>query len=216
MMSRNSAAVRICLLVEIVSLWRSPLKMPTGPSGLAVMIAVRTSSVAIPALDRATGLSAIRTAGWSAPETVASPTPGTCEMRCAITVSATSYIALVEIVFEVSASTNTGAAAGFAFRNFGSEGKSLGKSASEALIAACTSRAARSTLRPMENCNWMLVEPSELVEVIWSRPAICPSLRSRGAATVAAITEGSAPGRDANTRIIGKSTLGTAATGRNP
>ena len=70
MMSRNSAAVRICLLVEIVSLWRPPLKMPTGPSGLAVMIAVRTSSVAIPALDRATGLSAIRTAGWSAPETV--------------------------------------------------------------------------------------------------------------------------------------------------
>ena len=39
MMSRNSAAVRICLLVEIVSLWRPPLKMPTGPSGLALMMA---------------------------------------------------------------------------------------------------------------------------------------------------------------------------------
>ena len=88
--------------------WRPPSKMPTGPSGLALTIASRTSSVAIPAFDSATGLSAIRTAGWSAPETVTSPTPGTCEMRCAITVSATSYIALVEIVFEVSASTNTG------------------------------------------------------------------------------------------------------------
>ena len=36
-----------------------------------------------------------------------------------------------------------------------------------------------------------------------------------GAATVAAITEGSAPGRVAETLIEGKSTLGTAATGRN-
>ena len=89
-MSRNSAAVRICLLTDKVSLWRPPLKMPTGPSGLALMIASLISSVAMPAFERATGLSAIRTAGWSAPLTVTSPTPGTCEMRCAITVSATS------------------------------------------------------------------------------------------------------------------------------
>ena len=84
-MSRNSAAVRICRLTDKVSLWRPPLKMPTGPSGLALMIASLTSSVAMPALESATGLSAIRTAGWSAPLTVTSPTPGTCEMRCAIT-----------------------------------------------------------------------------------------------------------------------------------
>ncbi|MGY4376046.1 hypothetical protein ACVWZ3_003685 [Bradyrhizobium sp. i1.3.6] len=90
MMSRNSFAVRICLFSDSVSLWRSPLKMPTGPSGLALMIAVLTSSVAMPALDNATGLSCTRTAGWSAPLTVTSPTPGTCEMRCASTVSATS------------------------------------------------------------------------------------------------------------------------------
>src|SRR5882757_4362255 len=123
-------------------------------------------------------------------------------------------IALDEIVFEVSASTNTGAAEGLALRKRGNDGRSLGKSASEALIAACTSRAARSMLRPIANCSWMLVVPSELVEVIWSIPAITPSRRSSGAATVAAITEGSAPGRVAETRIIGKSTLGTAETGR--
>src|SRR3954470_5349250 len=123
-------------------------------------------------------------------------------------------MALGEIVFEVSAGTNTGAAAGLALRNRGSDGRSLGKSANEALIAACTSRAARSMLRPIENCSWMLVVPSELVEVIWSRPAIWPSRRSRGAATVEAMTEGSAPGRVADTRIIGKSTLGTDETGR--
>ena len=61
----------------------------------------------------------------------------------------------------------------------------------------------------------MLVAPSQLVEVIWSMPAISPSRRSSGAATVAAIMEGSAPGRVAETLIEGKSTLGTAATGRN-
>ena len=136
-------------------------------------------------------------------------------MRCASTVSATSYIALVEIVFEVSASTSTGAAAGLALRNLGRVGRSVGRSASEALIAACTSRAARSMLRPMANCTWMLVTPSELVEVICSTPEIWPSFRSSGAATVAAMMEGSAPGRDADTRIIGKSTLGTEATGKN-
>ena len=179
------------------------------------MIASLTASVAIPALESATGLSAMRTAGWSAPLTVTSPTPGTCEMRWAITVSATSYIALEAIVFDVSASTNTGAAEGLALRNRGNDGRSVGKSASEALMAACTSRAARSMSRPMANCSWMLVVPSELVEVIWVMPAITPSRRSSGAATVAAMTEGSAPGRDADTRIDGKSTLGTAATGRN-
>jgi hypothetical protein len=88
--SRNSWAVRICRLSASVSLCRSPLKMPTGPSGLALMMAVRTSSVAMPALESATGLSWIRTAGWSAPEIVTLPTPGTCEMRCASTLSAMS------------------------------------------------------------------------------------------------------------------------------
>jgi hypothetical protein len=90
MMSRNSCAVRICRFSASVSLWRSPSKMPTGPSGLALTIAVRTSSVAMPAFDSATGLSWMRTAGWSAPAIVTLPTPGTCEMRCASTVSATS------------------------------------------------------------------------------------------------------------------------------
>ena len=61
----------------------------------------------------------------------------------------------------------------------------------------------------------MLVEPSELVDVISLTPEISPSRRSSGAATVAAITAGAAPGRDALTLMTGKSTLGIAATGRN-
>src|SRR3569623_3406153 len=118
------------------------------------------------------------------------------------------------MVFDVRAMMKTGVAAVFALRTFGSDGRSLGRSASDALKAACTSRAALSMLRPMANCIWMLVEPSEIDDVIRSTPAISPSLRSSGAATVEAITDGSAPGREAETRIIGKSTFGTLATGR--
>ena len=61
----------------------------------------------------------------------------------------------------------------------------------------------------------MEAEPSEDEEVISVTPAIWPSRRSSGAATVAAIVAGSAPGRWAETRIVGKSTDGMEATGRN-
>ncbi len=65
--------------------------------------------------------------------------------------------------------------------------------------------------------NWavMLVEPSELREVSSVTPAISPSRRSSGAATVAAIVSGSAPGRLALTLMVGKSTVGMLETGRN-
>ena len=90
MMSRNSCAVRICRFSASVSLWRSPSKMPTGPSGLALTIAVRTSSVAMPAFDSATGLSWMRTAGAELPVISTSPTPTTCDRACCITVDAAS------------------------------------------------------------------------------------------------------------------------------
>ena len=45
-------------------------------------------------------------------------------------------------------------------------------------------------------------------------PAMVPRLRSSGAATVAAMMAGSAPGRLAVTRMVGSSTFGMLATGR--
>src|SRR3954447_15534110 len=51
------------------------------------------------------------------------------------------------------------------------------------------------------------------MEVISLTPAICPSRRSSGAASEDATVAGSAPGNDADTLIIGKSTRGIAATG---
>ena len=107
-----------------------------------------------------------------------------------------------------------GAAAGFDLRNWGWLGMSAGRSIWAALIAAWTSRAAPSMSRSRSNCTLMLVAPSELTEVIWSTPAISPRWRSKGAATVAAIVAGSAPGWLAQTRITGRSTLGRLATGR--
>ena len=41
-----------------------------------------------------------------------------------------------------------------------------------------------------------------------------PSVRSSGVATVAAIVSGLAPGSEAETEIVGKSTCGSGATGR--
>jgi hypothetical protein len=59
----------------------------------------------------------------------------------------------------------------------------------------------------------MLVEPRELVDVISVTPAISPNWRSRGAATDVAMVSGSAPGRIADTWIVGKSTRGRGDTG---
>jgi hypothetical protein len=81
-------------------------------------------------------------------------------------------------------------------------------------MAAWTSRAAPSTFR--SRLNWIVIAapPSVLTEVISETPEIWPSLFSRGAATVEATVAGSAPGKFAETLIIGKSTRGIGATGR--
>src|SRR2546423_12310868 len=119
-----------------------------------------------------------------------------------------------ESVLEVRARISTGAAAGFDFLNLGSIGKSLGRSVAAALRAACTSRAAPSRLRLKS--NWIEIRelPSELTEVISVTPAISPRRRSKGAAIVAAMVSGSAPGRVADTLMVANSTDGRLATGR--
>jgi hypothetical protein len=68
-------------------------------------------------------------------------------------------------------------------------------------------------LRSRSNCSVMFVEPLEERDVIWVMPGIVANARSRGAATEDAIVSGLAPGRLADTLIVGKSTRGRAATG---
>ena len=60
----------------------------------------------------------------------------------------------------------------------------------------------------------MLVEPSELTDVIWLMPGMSENCRSSGVATLEAMVSGLAPGREALICIVGKSTFGSAATGR--
>ena len=108
-----------------------------------------------------------------------------------------------------------GASAGFTFRYVGLFGRPDGSKLREALIAACTSRAAPSMSRLRSNCSVIRVEPSDDDDVISVTPAMRPSERSSGVATVAAIVSGLAPGRPACTEIVGKSTCGSGETGSN-
>src|SRR6202050_5659996 len=69
--------------------------------------------------------------------------------------------------------------------------------------------------RVRSNCRVMLVEPSELDEVICVTEAMRPNCRSSGVAMADAMVSGLAPGRLALTEIVGKSTCGRGATGRS-
>src|SRR5580658_5389250 len=59
----------------------------------------------------------------------------------------------------------------------------------------------------------MLVLPNWLTDVICVMPAMRPNMRSSGVATEEAIVSGLAPGRLANTLMVGYSTSGRGATG---
>ena len=85
-----------------------------------------------------------------------------------------------------------------------------GDATAAALIAACTSRAASSTLRLASNMRNTDVLFSLLVELIVSMPGIWPRCRSSGAATVEAITSAVPPGWFALTKIAGNSRFGNA------
>jgi hypothetical protein len=89
----------------------------------------------------------------------------------------------------------------------------LGSWLRAALIADCTSVAASLMSRSRSNCSVMRLEPSDEDEVISFTPAMRPSWRSSGVATVEAMVSGSAPGRLAVTVITGKSTCGSGDTG---
>src|ERR1700709_2461040 len=95
-----------------------------------------------------------------------------------------------------------GEAAGFTFWYDG--GWMFGGSWGSVLeMDAWTSWAAASTSRSSENCSVIWVEPSELVLVMLSMPAIVENCFSSGVATLAAIVCGLAPGRLALTVTVG-------------
>src|SRR3984957_19950672 len=81
-------------------------------------------------------------------------------------------------------------------------------------MPASTSRAAASMLRLRSNWRVTLVLPKELDEVIFVIPAMWPNCRSNGVATEDAMICALAPGRLAETEMVGKSTWGKGETGR--
>src|SRR5262249_21502173 len=69
--------------------------------------------------------------------------------------------------------------------------------------------------RVRSNCSTICAEPTELFDVISVTPAMRVNCFSSGVATAAAITSGLAPGRLALTKMVGKSTSGSADTGKS-
>ena len=102
---------------------------------------------------------------------------------------------------------------GLALRNTGTLGSPAGRSVAAAFNAAWTSRAAPSTLRLKSNSAMMTELPSELTEVSSVSPAISPTWRSIGAATVEPMISGLAPVYCALMKTAGKSIVGRALTG---
>src|SRR5262245_19195553 len=88
-----------------------------------------------------------------------------------------------------------------------------GSCGAAAAIAACTSCPAASMLRSSENWIVIWVSPCALVDVMESTPAIVENCFSSGVATADAIVSGLAPGSEAVTWMVGKSTFGRSFTG---
>ena len=189
--------------------------MPLGRLALVAVMMVRTVSIEMPYLFNAVGFSSTRTAGSDAPPMVTWPTPEICDSFCARMLDAASYSSPRDMVSDVIPRIMIGASAGLTLRYVGLLGRPDGSRLRDALMAACTSRAAPSMSRDRSNCSVMRDEPSELDDVISVMPAMRPSERSSGVATVAAIVSGLAPGSEALTEMVGKSTCGSGDTGSN-
>jgi hypothetical protein len=87
-----------------------------------------------------------------------------------------------------------GASAGLTSRIVGCAGRLVGSCALAALIAAWTCSKSVVMFCVSSNCSVMLVEPSELTEVIWVMPGMSENWRSSGVATLEAMVSGLAPG----------------------
>src|ERR1700732_1476071 len=82
-------------------------------------------------------------------------------------------------------------------------------------MAGLKSRAAAVILRLRSDWGGMPVEPRTLGGGIGVTPAMRPNCRSSGVATAEAMVSGLAPGSPAPTEMVGKSTCGSGATGKN-
>src|SRR3989304_4802004 len=136
------------------------------------------------------------------------------EMRWARKVSAYSFTVESGRGEELMARERVGGSAGLTLRKEGGLGMSEGSCREAWVMAACTSWAAASMSRSSVNWSVICVRPRVFDEVIESMPAMVENCRSRGVATDEAMVSGLAPGRLAETWMVGKSALGRSLTGK--
>ena len=117
-------------------------------------------------------------------------------------------------VDDFSVSRRTGVSLGFTLRYEGGVVISAGSLRDALAIAAWISCAAASMFRLRLNCTVIRPTPRPLTDVMESTPEMAANSRSSGVAIAAAMVLGLAPGKLVETVMVGKSTFGSAATGR--
>src|SRR5580698_6142796 len=118
-------------------------------------------------------------------------------------VSAYSSRSESRMVGDVTKKFRIGWAPGFTLRNDGGVGMPGGSRGIASAMAVSTSTVAPSISRSRLNCSVILVDPWLLEEIMESRPAIVVNCRSSGVATDDAMVSGLAPGRLAETEMVG-------------
>ena len=197
---------------SVYDLW-GPMIDPVGVFTFQARRDASTSLMPICRAASARGSSCACTANFWLPSTCTWATPLTIEIRCAMRVSAYSSSVHGGTVVDVITRYRIGWSAGFTFVNVGGVGMPCGSRRAACVIAPCTSTAAPSRLRFRSNSRVICVDPSELTDVIDSRPAIIENWFSSGVATEAPIVSGLAPGNCAVTNRVGKSMFGKSLTG---
>ena len=104
---------------------------------------------------------------------------------------------------EVNKIDTMGASEGFTLRKEGGVGIPGGNSGMASAIAVSTSTVAPSISRFKLNCSVIWLVPCPLLEIMESSPAMVVNCRSSGVATADAMVSGLAPGRLADTVIVG-------------
>src|ERR1700704_5141837 len=153
-------------------------------------------------------------ANFWAPKIVTWATPWICDSACPMVISPYSLTVDSGNVSEPSEINRIAKSDGLTLRKLGGTVISIGKRRCAMVSAVCTSSAAASMLRLRSNWITIAVVPCDDVEDIDEMPAMVESWRSIGPAPDAAMVSALAPGKVAVTAMVGKSTLGSAETGK--
>ena len=167
----------------------------------------------MPRAAAASGSACTRIANFWLPKITTWATPWIWDSAWPMVMSPYSFTADSGSVSDPSEMNKTAKSDGLTLRKLGGIVISIGNRRCAMVSAVCTSRAAASMLRLRSNWITIDVVPCEEVDDIEEIPAMVESWRSIGPATDAAMVSALAPGRVADTAMVGKSTLGSAETG---